>query len=555
MNRNAVLAPERIEVLGEPGHRFDEVLTPGALEFLGGLHDAFEPRRRARLEENRAQRHEIERGRDPEFRADTAGVRANADWRVAGAGPGLEDRRVELTGPTDRRTALAALRSGANVWVADHEDGLSPTWANVVGGQVTLMDAIRGTIDGAPGLGATPTIVFRPRGLHLTERHLRWRERDGSAAAASGSLVDVGLYAFHNASALTERGHGPYFTLPKLESRLDARWWDDVFSWIERELGLEHGTIRASVLIETITAAFEMEEILYELREHAAGLDAGRWDYLFSLVKHFRSRGRGFLLPDRGLVTMTVPFMRAYTELLVRTCHRRGAHAIGGMSAFVPSQGDPGATRRVLAQVGEDKRREARDGFDGTWVAHPDLVATARAEFDAVLAGRPNQLDRLRDDVEVTAAQLLDVAIDDAVTTPAGLEQNVAVALRYLAAWLRGIGSVTIDGIVEDAATAEISRSQLWQWIHQGALTDDRMPITKERVEWIIDAQLAALRRADDADDAAEADEPIRDQLGDAAELLRGCVLGEDFPPFLTVPAYARHLCEDVRAPAHVTIG
>ncbi|MBO9577913.1 MAG: malate synthase A [Microbacteriaceae bacterium] len=539
----ATLSPARIDVLGGEEARFDEILTPEALDFLTELHDIFEPRRRDRLEGNRAQRHAIERGQDPDFKPETAAIRADRTWRVAGAGPGLVDRRVEITGPTDRKMAINALNSGANVWLADHEDATSPTWHNVIAGQVNLHDAIRGRLsftspDGKEYRvqdGPTPTIVFRPRGLHLTERHLRWIDAEGSPAAASASLVDAGLYAFHNARALVDAGRGPYFYLPKMESRLDARWWDDVFSWMERRLGLDHGTIRATVLIETLPAAFEMEEILYELREHCAGLNAGRWDYVFSIIKHFRTRGRQWLLPDRGSVTMTVPFMRAYTDLLVQTCHARGAYAMGGMSAFIPNKADQEATSRALERIADDKRREAHAGFDGTWVAHPGLIETARTEFDTVLQGRPHQLDRQRDDVSVTAADLLDFTIDGGRVTAHGIQQNVSVALRYLDAWLRGTGAAAIDGLMEDAATAEISRSQLWHWIHQGALADDRMPVTRERVEWVIDAELAALPRSAD------------DRLDDAAELLRACALGEDFPPFLTVPAYARYLCDDGR--------
>lgn len=529
----------RIEVLGPLADRFDEILTPDALAFVAALHDEFGERRRDYLRVSAERLAAIDAGADPDFPAETADIRADPNWRVAGPGPGLVDRRVEITGPTDRRMTVNAMNSGAQVWLADHEDALSPTWSNVIGGQVNLYDAIRRQIDFVTDEGKayrlgerTPTIVLRPRGWHLPESGLRYRDRAGRLQPVSGALVDFGLYAFHNARELIARGAGPYFYLPKLENRQGARLWDDVFAFTERTVGIPHGTIRATVLIETITAAFEMEEILYELREHCAGLNAGRWDYLFSIIKAFRDRGRCWMLPDRGMITMTVPFLRAYTELLVATCHRRGAYAMGGMSAFIPNRRDPEVTATALTRVAADKRREAADGFDGSWVAHPDLVPIARAEFDAVLEGRPNQLDRLRDDVLVTQAQLLDLRVPDARITAEGVRHNVAAALRYIESWLRGVGAAAIDDLMEDAATAEISRSQLWQWIHQGALCDGGRPVTRERVEWVIDKVAGELPRSDG------------DRVDDARELLRELVLGEDFPPFLTVPAYTRFLRE-----------
>ncbi len=534
--RNAVLDTGRAEILAPLEDRFDEVLTSEALQFLVALHDQFGARRLGYLETARERMRAVDEGRNPRFLPETAAIREDQRWRVAGPGPGLEDRRVEITGPTDRRMTVNAMNSGAQVWLADHEDALSPTWSNVIGGQVNLADAIRRRIDfvSAEGkayrLGArTPTIVFRPRGWHLPEKHLRHWDREGQAQLMSGSLVDFGLYVFHNAKELIRRGTGPYFYLPKLESHLGARLWDDVFTFSENALGLAHGTIRATVLIETLPAAFEMEEILYELRDHCAGLNAGRWDYLFSIIKNFRDRGRKWVLPDRSQITMTVPFMRAYTTLLVQTCHRRGAYAIGGMSAFIPNRRDPEVTARALEQVAADKRREAGDGFEGTWVAHPDLVPVARAEFDAVLLGRRDQLDRIPDGV-VTEADLLDVSIPGGRMTTRGIEQNVSAALRYLDSWLRGVGAAAIDDLMEDAATAEISRSQLWQWVHQGVLCDDGRPVTRERVEWVIDHRLGELPRAPE------------DRLDDAAELLRALVLGEEFPAFLTIPAYTRYL-------------
>ncbi len=527
----------RMEVLGPRAERFDEILTPEALEFLTRLHDRFVGRRHEILATRMERRRAIENGRDLRFLPETREIREDPNWRVAGAGPGLEDRRVEITGPTDRKMTINAMNSGAKVWLADHEDATSPTWANVVGGQLNLFDAIRRQIDFTSPEGKeyrlgeeTPTIVFRPRGWHLVEKHLRYTDAPGIASPASGSLVDFGLYAFHNAHELIARGSGPYFYLPKLESHLEARLWDDVFTFTEEELGLPHGTIRATVLIETIPAAFEMEEILYELRDHCAGLNAGRWDYIFSIIKNFRGRGAAFTLPDRAKITMTVPFMRAYTELLVKTCHKRGAHAIGGMSAFIPNRRDPEVTARALEQVANDKRREAGDGFDGTWVAHPDLIETARAEFDAVLGDRPNQVDRQRDDVHVEARQLVDVALDGEVTD-AGVRANVSIALRYLESWLRGVGAAAIDDLMEDAATAEISRSQLWQWIRQGVVTKEGTRVTGELVEGILEEELEERRTPSG-------------RFDDAAELVRSLALEDDFPTFLTIEAYSRFLVE-----------
>ena len=396
-----------LEVVGPIRDRYDEILTPDALAFLTELHSRFSARRHDRLADRMRRRFEIGNGHDPQFRDDTAHIRHDDEWRVAGAGPGLEDRRVEITGPTDPKMTINALNSGAKVWLADQEDATSPTWKNVIEGQLSLYDAIRGQLQFTSPEGKsyevtaeqTPTIVMRPRGWHLVEKHLRYTDRTGRTMDASGSLVDFGLYFFHNAKQLIENGVGPYFYIAKLESAEEAKLWDDVFTFSERYLGIEHGTIRATVLIETLPAAFEMEEILFEMRDHVAGLNAGRWDYIFSIIKNYRGRGARFVLPDRSEVTMTVPFMRAYTELLVKTCHKRGAFAIGGMSAFIPNRRDPEVTERAFEKVAADKKREAGDGFDGTWVAHPDLIPVARAEFDAVLGDRPNQLDRQRPDV------------------------------------------------------------------------------------------------------------------------------------------------------------
>ena len=528
----------RIEIAGPMRDRYDEILTDEALTFLAELHTRFSGRRHDQLAARMQRRFDLGNGRDLRFLPETSAIREDATWRVAGAGPGLEDRRVEITGPTDPKMAINALNSGANVWLADQEDATSPTWGNVIGGQLTLRDAVRGQLSFTSPEGKryevkgdTPTIVMRPRGWHLVEKHLRFVDRSGTSMAASGSLVDFGLYFFHNAKALIEQGRGPYFYLPKLESRLEARLWDDVFSFSEDYVGIDHGTIRATVLIETISAAFEMDEILYELRDHCAGLNAGRWDYIFSIIKNYRGRGQWFVMPDRKQITMTVPFMRAYTELLVSTCHKRGAHAIGGMSAFIPNRRDPEVTARALEQVSADKRREATDGFDGTWVAHPDLIPTARAEFDAVLGGKPNQVDRLRDDVHVTRDQLVDIRSIGGTVTDAGVRDNVSIGIRYIESWLRGVGAAAIDNLMEDAATAEISRSQIWQWIHQDTVTEEGTTISRDFVEGII-ASLD-LTRVDG------------DRFDDAIEVFRTVALQEEYPTFLTLCAYTQYLVEE----------
>ena len=528
-----------IRIDGPLRDRYDEILTPDAVAFLTELHHRFAHRRHDRLADRMRRRFEIGNGHDPRFRDDTAHIREDAEWQVAGAGPGLEDRRVEITGPTDPKMTINALNSGARVWLADQEDATSPTWANVIGGQLSLRDAIRGELTHTSPEGKeyrvtadrTPTIVMRPRGWHLTEKHLSFIDRTGRAMAASGSLVDFGLYFLHNAQALIDAGRGPYFYIAKLESSEEAKLWDDIFTFSEEYAGLAHGTIRATVLIETLPAAFEMDEILFELRDHCAGLNAGRWDYIFSIIKNYRGRGARFVLPDRSEVTMTVPFMRAYTELLVQTCHKRGAFAIGGMSAFIPNRRDPEVTAAAIEKVSADKKREAGDGFDGTWVAHPDLIPTAQAEFDAVLGDRPNQLDRQRPDVDVKPADLLDLHIGRPITAQ-GVRDNVSVAIRYIEAWLRGLGAVAIDNLMEDAATAEISRSQVWQWIHQDRSTDDGVPITAEYVESIIGEMLAGTDRRDG------------DRFDDAADVFREVALGTEFPAFLTLSAYNRYLVE-----------
>lgn len=532
-----------LTISGPRTDALDHVLTDEAMTFLTELHTRFSGRRHDLLLARQRRRDRISNGADPDFLPLTAHIRADTSWRVAGPGPGLEDRRVEITGPTDRKMTVNALNSGAKVWLADHEDAMSPTWENVLGGQQNLHDAIRGTIDFTSPEGKeyrvgteTPTIVFRPRGWHLTEKHLQFTDRAGQQAASSASLVDAGLYLFHNAVELVERGSGPYLYLPKLEGHLEARLWDEVFRFTEAYLGLRYGTIRATVLIETITAAFEMDEILYELRDHCAGLNAGRWDYIFSVIKNFRNRGPRWVLPDRGSVRMTVPFMQAYTELLVATCHRRGAQAIGGMSAFIPNRRRPEVTERALAQVTADKQREAGQGFDGTWVAHPDLVPVARAVFDEALGERTDQRHRLREDVQVTAAQLLDIPSagggEPGAVTDAGVRANISVGVRYLEAWLRGSGAVALDDLMEDAATAEISRSQIWQWVAQSTVTAEGTRLTRARILEVLDEVVAGLPR-----------DP-QDRVDDAVDLFAQVALADEFPTFLTVPAYTQYLVE-----------
>ncbi len=526
--------PYRLHVTGTPGDRFDEILTPAALDFVAKLDNAFAGRRRELLDARRLRREELQSGEKPlGFLPETRAIRDDESWHIAPAAPGLEDRRVEITGPTDRKMTVNALNSGAKVWLADFEDATSPTWHNVIDGQLNLFDAIRRNIDFTTSagkrytIGEEPaTIVARPRGWHLVEKHIRIDGRPVSA-----SLVDFGLYFFHNARQLLARGSGPYFYLPKLENHLEARLWNDVFLLAQRELGIPRGTIRATVLIETITAAFEMEEILYELREHIAGLNAGRWDYIFSVIKNFSSHGADFVLPDRAQVTMTVPFMRSYTELLVRTCHKRGAHAIGGMAAFIPSK-DPEINATALEKVRQDKEREANDGFDGSWVAHPGLVPVCREVFDGVLGGWPNQLGKLREDVVVTAEDLLDVASAGGEVTEAGVRANINVALRYIDAWLRGTGAAAIHNLMEDAATAEIARCQVWQWIRNGTKLEDGTALTRELALSYLDEELASVR--------AESGEGNR--LGDAYEIFTETALGEKLPSFLTTGAYARYL-------------
>jgi len=517
-----------VEVTGARNERYDEILTERALGLIERLHREYDGRRRELLERRRARVAEIAAGASLGFLPETKDVRNDPDWRVAAAAPGLVDRRVEITGPTDRKMTINALNSGAKVWLADQEDANTPTWQNVVGGQLNLLDAITRRIDfstDAKSYALKPddelaTIVVRPRGWHLPEKHILV---DG--VPVSGSLVDFALYFAACAQMQLDRGQGPYFYLPKMESHLEARLWNDVFLTAQEALGIPRGTVRATVLIETYPAAFEMEEILYELRGHSAGLNAGRWDYMFSVIKTHRNRGTDFQLPDRNSVTMTVPFMRAYTELLVRTCHKRGAHAIGGMAAFIPSK-DPAVNEQAFAKVEADKTREASDGFDGSWVAHPGMVETCRTVFDSVLGDRPNQVDKLREDVTVTAEQLLDVASTPGEVTEAGLRSNVSVAIQYLAAWLEGTGAVGIFNLMEDAATAEISRSQIWQWRQNQVVLDTGETVTTALVERIADEEITKL------------DHYLRYQS--ARALFLEVTLADEYVDFLTLPAYER---------------
>jgi len=528
---------ERVEITGPYGDRYDEILTPQAIDLIAALHAELGPRRLEALAARRRRQAELSGGAMLDFLPETAGIREDPHWRVAPPAPGLVDRRVEITGPTDKKMTINALNSGANVWLADFEDANTPLWDNMITGQLNLKDALDRTIDfrSAEGkeyalrpAGELATIVVRPRGWHLEEKHILI---DG--ARASASLVDFALYMAASAQRQLNAGKGPYFYLAKNESHLEARLWNDAFNLAQDALGIPRGTIRATVLIETIPAAFEMEEILFELREHSAGLNAGRWDYLFSIIKKFRTRGREFVLPERNSVTMTAPFMRAYTELLVKTCHQRGAHAMGGMAAFIPSRRDAEVNDKAMAKVREDKTRESQDGFDGSWVAHPDLVPLCKEVFDSVLGANPNQLGKQRDDVSVSAQDLLAVSKTPGVITEAGLRNDISVALQYLANWLAGNGAVAIFNLMEDAATAEISRSQVWQWIYNDVALDDGTVVTKNLVERLIDEELTSIRAlTGDSFDAA--------QYGQAVALFTEVALADTYADFLTIPAYER---------------
>ncbi len=526
------MALSTVDVRGTRVTDADRVLTKDALAFVERLQREFGARRDALLATRQERWKVLKAGGTLDFLPETAKIRS-AEWTVAPVPKDLEVRKVEITGPTDRKMVINALNSGASVYMADFEDANTPTWENMVSGHGNLIDAIERRISFESPEGKkytlgekTATLVVRPRGWHLPEKHLLV---DGRPVA--GAFVDFGLYFFHNARRLLERGSAPYFYLAKTESHLEARLWNDVFNYAQDALGIPRGTIKATVLIEVVTAAFEMEEILYELRDHSGGLNAGRWDYIFSLIKKFDSR-RDYVLPDRIQVTMTVPFMRAYTELLVKTCHRRGALALGGMAAFIPSRRDPVVNEQALAKVREDKVREANDGFDGTWVAHPDLVETAMTEFDRVLGPKRNQLDKQRPEVRVSAAQLLDIRVPGGTITDQGVRLNVSVGIQYIASWLRGTGAAAINNLMEDAATAEISRSQVWQWVHHGATITGGPTITPELIRKVEAEELEKIR-------AAVGDDFYRTgRYDEAAKLFEHVALSRDFVEFLTLPGY-----------------
>jgi len=517
--------PGAIRVLGPKVEGFERILTPEALRFVADLQREFNPTRERLLRRRRERQAELDRGARPEFLSSTRRIR-ETDWKVAPTPKDLQRRWVEITGPTDRKMLINALNSGASTYMADFEDANAPTWGNMVTGQANLIDAVERTItlqtpEKVYRLNEeTAVLLVRPRGWHLVEKHVYL---DG--APVSGSLFDFGLYIFHCAHRLLARGTGPYFYLPKLENHLEARLWNDVFSFAEDRLDLGRGTIKGTVLIEHILAAFEMDEILYELRDHCAGLNAGRWDYIFSIIKTFGTRPE-FLFPDRAQVTMTVPFMRAYALLLVHTCHRRGAHALGGMAAFIPSRRDPQINEVALARVREDKVRESTDGFDGTWVAHPDLVPVAMEVFAGALGPRAHQVERLHRDLQVSAGDLIDVRVPGGEITEGGLRNNVSVALQYLESWLRGTGAAAIYNLMEDVATAEIARSQVWQWVHH-------KKFSPEQVRTIEDQELGKLR---DAYGGASS----RMKFGEAQQVFERVALGEPFAEFLTMVAYDR---------------
>ena len=532
MERPAEGAEGGIALAGSDRDRAGEILSPDATALLEELHRRFEPRRQALLTRRAQRQAAFDAGELPGFPDETKDVREGS-WRVRPAPPDLTDRRVEITGPVERKMMINALNSGARAFMADFEDSCSPTWANLIDGQANVADAVRRTISlSTPDKeyrlnDRVATLLVRPRGWHLAERHATV---DGEPMSAS--LFDAGLFLFHNARELTERGSGPYLYLAKLEGRQEAALWHDVFSWCEDALGLPRGTVRVTVLIETILAAFEMDEILWTLGEHATGLNAGRWDYIFSVIKKFRSRP-DFVLPDRAQVTMSVPFMRSYCRRLVEVCHRRGAHAIGGMAAFIPNRRKPDVTERALAKVREDKEREAGDGFDGTWVAHPDLVPVAAEVFDETLGDRPNQLEQIGDGGSVTPSELLDVPDTGGTVTEAGLRTNVSVGVRYVASWLTGTGAAAIDDLMEDAATAEISRSQVWQWIENGTKLDDGRTVTTDLARTILDEETQHLRDTLGEPGFEDA------RIPEARELFERVALSRDFVEFLTIPASA----------------
>jgi malate synthase len=523
--------PKGVQILGRMTPEYVEILTAPALEYLAKLHRRFDARRTELLERRVARQRQLDAGQLPDFLPETRAIR-EADWTVAPVPADLQDRRVEITGPTDRKMVINALNSGASTYMADFEDSNTPTWDNQVQGQINMREAVRGAIRYTSPEGKqyrlgdkTATLLVRPRGWHLDEKHLLV---DGKPM--SGALFDFGLYFFHNARERLKRGSGVYLYLPKLESHLEARLWNDVFVFSQDELGVPQGSIKATVLIETILAAFEMDEILYELRDHSAGLNCGRWDYIFSCIKKLRNRP-DFILADRGLVTMTSPFMRAYSLLLIKTCHRRGAFAMGGMAAQIPIKNDPAANEQALAKVRADKEREANDGHDGTWVAHPGLVAIAKEAFDRVMT-TPNQIHRRRDDVKVSAADLLDFQPKGPITEQ-GLRTNINIGIQYIGAWLAGTGCVPIFNLMEDAATAEISRAQIWHWIRSplGKLDDGRK-VTKELFRELVPEELERVRGILGEQSYAAG------KYEEAAKMFEELTLNDEFVEFLTLPAY-----------------
>jgi malate synthase len=527
---STITLPEGMQITAEVTPEMAEILTPDALALVAKLHRAFEPRRRELLaaREDRARR--LDAGELPDFLPETKSIRDDPSWKVAPAPADLQDRRAEITGPVDRKMIINALNSGAKVFMSDFEDSNTPTWENTLNGQINLRDAVDGTISFSQKgkeyrLGDNlATLLVRPRGWHLLEKHVTV---DGDQVSAG--IFDFALYMFHNAKNLLAKGSGPYFYLPKMESHLEARLWNDIIVMTQDEIGVPQGSVRATVLIETILAAFEMEEILYELRDHSAGLNCGRWDYIFSVIKKFRSRP-DFVLADRALVTMTTHFMSSYSLLAIKTCHKRGAHAIGGMAAQIPIKNDEAANAEALAKVKADKEREANNGHDGTWVAHPGLVPIAVEAFDAVMPG-PNQIDRLREDVEITAQDLL-TFVPEGPITEAGLRLNISVGVQYLGAWLNGIGCVPINNLMEDAATAEISRSQVWQWIHsEKGVLDDGRTVDTELFRTLLAEELEKIH--------GQYPENLHSYFDRAAALFDDISTSDEFVEFLTLPAYS----------------
>ncbi|HEM7853526.1 malate synthase A [Burkholderia multivorans] len=523
-----ITLPQGMAITGEIKPGYEAILTPDALELVASLHRAFEPRRQALLQARVERTKRLDAGERPDFLPETKAIR-EGDWKVAPLPADLQCRRVEITGPVERKMIINALNSGADSYMTDFEDSNAPSWTNQIDGQINLKDAVRRTISLEQNGKSyklndkVATLIVRPRGWHLDEKHVTV---DGQRV--SGGIFDFALFLFHNAKELIARGSGPYFYLPKMESHLEARLWNDIFVAAQEAIGIPRGTIRATVLIETILAAFEMDEILYELREHSSGLNAGRWDYIFSAIKKFKN-DRDFCLADRSKITMTVPFMRAYALLLLNTCHKRNAPAIGGMSALIPIKNDPEANEKAMAGVRSDKQRDATDGYDGGWVAHPGLVPIAMEEFVKVLGDKPNQIGKQRDDVQVEGKNLLDFQ-PEAPITEAGLRNNINVGIHYLGAWLDGNGCVPIHNLMEDAATAEISRSQVWQWIRspKGVLDDGRK-VTAELVREFAKAELENVKRS-----VGGNTQPYER----AAAIFEEMSTSEGFTEFLTLPLY-----------------